>query len=213
MAEKEFPANSRTSRSGDPEAPKKVHRVTTGEAKRRRKPLGKQLVDTFVGGDPKEAANAMVRGVLIPQAKDMVVDMITQGVERLIFGDTRRRSAGSRPGNVSSYINYARMSASSQSRAADDRPPLPNMARRSRGGFEEITLPTRVEAEEVLDNLKALLDQYDSATVADLYELVGIKASHTDQKWGWTELVGSTVRRLRDGTFLLDIPHPQSLTQ
>lgn len=210
MAKADFPGNSRTERTGDADAPKRVGRVTTGEAKPRKKPLGRQLVDTFVGGDPKEAAQTMIRGVLIPQAKDMVVDMITQGVERLIFGESRRRSAGTRPGGVSSYINYARMSASSQQqRPSEDRSPLP--ARRSRGGYEEITLPTRAEADEVLDNLKALLDQYDSATVADLYELVGMKASHTDQKWGWTDLAGSTIRRMRDNTFLLDIPHPQSL--
>jgi len=49
-------------------------------------------------------------------------------------------------------------------------------------------------------------------TVADLYELTGIASSHTDNKWGWTELRGARAVRTRDGHFLLDLPDPQPLT-
>jgi hypothetical protein len=212
MSEQEFPANSRKSKVGDPEPPKRVERVVTGEAKRRRKPLGKQFMDTFVGGDPKEAARQMISGVIIPSARDMIVDAITQGAERLIFGETRRRSSSSRPGGVSNYVNYATRAAGAGRTPEDHSPRLSQRRTRSGFNFQEISIPTRAEAEEVLSRLDDLVDQYDTASVADLYALVGLKAAHTDQRWGWTSVRGSTPRRLRDGTFLLDLPDPEPLT-
>jgi hypothetical protein len=39
--------------------------------------------------------------------------------------------------------------------------------------------------------------------------LVGIDATHSDQKWGWTDLKGSTTQRVRDGYILvLSSPDP-----
>jgi hypothetical protein len=78
---------------------------------------------------------------------------------------------------------------------------------RSRHDFDEIVLQSRTEAEEVIDRLFDLVSRYDTATVADLYELVGIQGSHTDHKWGWTDLRGADVSRTRDG-YLLDLPDP-----
>ena len=53
-----------------------------------------------------------------------------------------------------------------------------------------------------------LVNSYDSATVADFYDLVGITSEFTDNKWGWTNLHGSRVIRARDG-YLLDLPKPE----
>ena len=79
---------------------------------------------------------------------------------------------------------------------------------RSRHDFDEIVLETRAEAEEVIDRLFDLVSRYESATVADLYELVGLPSSHTDHKWGWTDVRGAGATRTRDG-YLLDLPEPR----
>jgi hypothetical protein len=76
--------------------------------------------------------------------------------------------------------------------------------------FNEIILATRVEAEEVLDRLFDILNKYQTVSVSDLYELVGITANFTDEKWGWTELRGSQVAKVRNG-YLLDLPRPEPL--
>ena len=68
----------------------------------------------------------------------------------------------------------------------------------------------RAEAEEVIDRLFELVSIYESATVADLYELVGLSSTHTDHKWGWTDLMGAGVSRIRGG-YLLDLPDPEPL--
>jgi len=40
--------------------------------------------------------------------------------------------------------------------------------------------------------------------------LVGLAATHTDNKWGWTDLSGAGVSRIRGG-YLLDLPEPEPL--
>lgn len=205
MADMPFPPNSRASKE-EPVPDKDIERVTSEDPVRRKKPLGKQFKETFAGGDIKSAMRYVVMEVLIPAAKDAVVDAGAQGFEKLIFGESRKRS---RPSGAPGYVNYGRYSQ------GNDRPPMPNMrtiSKRSRAShdFDEIVLVSRTEAETVVDRLYDLISRYDAASVADLYELVGIKSSHIDNQWGWTELHGSGVARVRNG-FLLDLPEPESL--
>jgi uncharacterized protein YerC len=83
------------------------------------------------------------------------------------------------------------------------------MSRQARAthNFDEVILPTRREAEEVLDFLHDLLTRYETVSVSDLYELVGETGNFTDEKWGWTDLAGASVSRVRDG-YLLNLPRP-----
>jgi hypothetical protein len=81
---------------------------------------------------------------------------------------------------------------------------------RAKHDFDEIVLDQRAEAEEVIDRLYDVVSRYEQATVADLYDLVGLSSTHTDHKWGWTDLRGAGVSRIRDG-YLLDLPDPEPL--
>lgn len=212
----EFPSNSR--RPGTPEKPeaKKVEPVVTGEVVLRRKSPGKRLIETFLGGSARQVAQFVLTDVLLPAAKDMIADSVSQGVERLIYGEARSvgRRTGFRPGsptNYTSYTSYSRM----QSPANNPLPARredPRMARPVRGGFDfnEVILATRVEAEEVIDRMFDLLQRYETVSVGDLYELLGKSASYTEEKYGWTDLRGAGVTRIRDG-YLLDLPQPEPL--
>jgi hypothetical protein len=82
---------------------------------------------------------------------------------------------------------------------------------RSQHDFDDIVLDSRVEAEEVIEKLFEVVSRYGAATVADLYELVGLSTAHTDQKWGWTDVRGAGVSRIRGG-YLLDLPDPEPLS-
>lgn len=82
---------------------------------------------------------------------------------------------------------------------------------RARGSFEELVIPTRAQADEVIDRMYEILSRYEVVTLADLYEMTGIQGSHTDNKWGWTQLRGVRVRPLRAGGYLLDLPEPEAL--
>lgn len=209
----EFPSNAHKSKdkTAKPREEKKVERIVQSEVVRRKKPLGRKLSDTFVSGDARSVWAFVAVDVLIPAAKDMIADAVSQGVERMIYGEARSTSRrhGRRPNEP--YTNYNRYS--SPYRRPDPREERrPQLSRRARANhdFDEIILPTRAEADEVLDRLFDLVSKYESATVADLYDLVGVSGNYTDDKWGWVDLRGAGITRVRHG-YLLDLPRPEPL--
>lgn len=206
----EFPSNSQRARTRDKkvEEPKKVERVTTNEVVRRKKSLGKRVSETFVG-----ALGFVSLDVLIPAAKDAVADAVSQGIEQMLFGEVRSRSrSGGRGRSSNGYVSYNRYAPSSALVRREDPRERPSMSRRARSthDFDEIILATRVEAEEVIDRLFDLVSRYESAAVSDLYEMVGISGNFTDEKWGWHDIRGAGVTRVRNG-YLLDLPRPEPL--
>src|SRR5436190_13711521 len=195
MEPEEFPGNSDKQKLGEYED-KKVERVTTSEPIRRKKGLGKQFKNTFFGGDAKGALSFVLFGVLVPAAKDALADAGAQGIERLIFGESRHKRSAP-PSGPSGYISYNRYAPSRPGSEA----PARSISRRARArhDFDEIILRTRPAAEEVIDRLYDLISRYEAASVAELYDHVSLDSSHTDCKWGWTELRGAQARKIGDG--------------
>lgn len=203
----QFPSNSRKAR--DAERGPRVERVVSATAVRRKRSFGKQFRQTFIGGDARTAVGYVVANVLIPAAQEAMLEAWTSGFEKLIYGE-HRRARGRTPGTLG-HVSYNQMSRT----PAQGRPQFPQSLSRSaraRGSFDEIIIPSRQEAEEVLDRLYDLISKYDSATVADLYELTGVSSAHTDHKWGWEDLKGASVARVRGGGYLLNLPEPESLS-
>lgn len=89
-------------------------------------------------------------------------------------------------------------------------PSAPRRSRRQQSS-DEIVLQSRQEAEDVLDQMFTILERYDEVTLADLYLMTGLSTSHTDHKWGWTNLRGATVGRVRGGGYLLNLPETEPL--
>jgi hypothetical protein len=205
MDPSEFPSNSEKSKRVVNEG-KNIERVTKGDATRRKKSLRKQFSETFVAGDVKTAIRYSIFEIALPAARDMVLETFQQGLEKLILGDSRRRGSRAPQAGPTGYVSYNRVTnpqGSAPQRAL-------SRSARARHNFDEIVLDQRSEAEEVIDRLFEVVNRYDSASVADLYELVGLVATHTDHKWGWTDLHGAGVSRIRGG-YLLDLPEPEVL--
>lgn len=215
----EFPSNSRNrakTAKVEKNEPKKIEKAIVGEVILRKKPLGKRFLDTFFGGDAQGVVGYVLMDVLVPAIKDVIVDAVSTGVERIIFGESSRapsRRGGYRPGGSSGYVQYNRYS-SPTSFSAHRREDPREISRRARAthDFDEIILATRVEAQEVLDRLFDLISQYEQATVSDLYELVGISANYADENWGWVDIRGTGITRIRSG-YLLDLPRPELLNK
>lgn len=204
-----FPSNSHKSKDPTPKTEeKKIEKVVTGEVRRRKKPLGKRFVETFVRGDAQSAWSYVMFDVLIPAAKDMVADAVSQGAERMLYGETRSRSRATSHQSAGGYHNYTRY-ASPLTKPREEARTMTRKARATHD-FDEIILATRIEAEEVLDRLSQLVDQYGTVSVADLYDLLDVSSSYTDNNWGWTDVSTSSVVHVRGG-YLLDLPRPELL--
>lgn len=211
----EFPSNAKRPVESEKTERPKVEKVVTGKVVQAKKPLGRRFAEVFVGGDARSAWASVLMDVLVPALKDMASDAVTQGFERMIYGDSSpasRRRPTSRFG-TGTYTSYNRYSRPSMSQGPTPRPDEPRtLSRRSRSmhDFDEIVLETRAEAEEVLDRLFDIIDNYKVATVSDLYDLVGITGAFTDEKYGWDDLRGTKVVRSRNG-YLVDLPRPVAI--
>lgn len=196
-----------------PDERKPAKKVISGEAKQKKRGLGKKIAETFTGDDLQTVGAFLTFEIILPELKRLMADVVIQGVERKFFGESGRTSAlrgssTSQPLRVrnSSYIPYNRAfkpggseiqsnsSLSSRARATHD--------------FGEIILADRADAQAVIDNLDERIAQYGTATVADLYDSVDITSDFTDNKWGWDRKNWNAgISRISAG-FRVDLPRP-----
>jgi hypothetical protein len=209
MSDVSYPGNSNKKKDEVEQKnvkPEKLEKSISGKIIERKKPLGKRIAETFTGDDSHTVGNYVLFEVALPAFKQLLADAGREAIERLLFGDSGRSSrSSSRPG-YSSRTNYASMSTS----ARREEPRTMSQKSRATHDFSEIVLETRGEAEKVRDDLIACVEQYDVATVSDLYDLVGITGSFADDKWGWYDLRDARIRRIREG-YLLDLPKTQPI--
>lgn len=216
--EREFPSNRRyinaPAEKKEEPAPEKLQAVVRGGVERRKKPIGKRWVETFLGGDARSVWDYVTLDVLLPAAKDMFTEAVSQGVERMVFGEARSTSR-SRPrggflGGPPGHTAYDRVGYRGGSRRDEPRREM-SLRARSLHDFDEIILNTRAEGETVLERLDVLIENYGVAKVSDLYALTGIQAAFTDEKYGWDDLRSARVERMRGGKYLLSMPEPSVL--
>lgn len=202
----EYPSNSKTTKKPKEET-REVKKVTSAVVVEKDKPL---LARIF-GDHMQDIGSYVVWDVLIPTMKSTVSEIISNGIEMILYGESgsspsRRRRGISRERDRS-YVSYNRM--------YDDRPRRsshgkPKDKGRSRHQFNDITIESKPEAEEVLTVLVEAIEMYDVCTVADLYEAVGLPTDFTDHKWGWDNLSSAYVKRDRFG-YSLVMPKPEPL--
>lgn len=199
-----YGSNSHKSKEQTPDIPeKKTEQVTTGKVVVRKKPLGKKFLETFVQEDGTSLKEYLIFDVVVPATKNLLLDLLQQGSQRLFYGSSRPASSRQNYTGGGTQVRYNSMygtgnqgsprSISNRSRSVHD--------------FSEVMLDSRVEAENVLDRLGDLIEQYGIASVSDFYDCVGITGSFTDNKYGWTNLAQAHVRQTRGG-YLIEFPAP-----
>lgn len=195
----EYPGNSHNSKKTKTEK-KKVEKVTEGKVVKKKKTLGKKISETFFGDDIESVSSYIIYDVIIPAAKNMISDTVSNGIEMLLFGQIK--GSRTRRDKNKSYVSY-------NSYYQDRHKPSRTMSHRNRSmhNFDDIILESRGEAEEVLSHLVELTESYGMASVADLYDLVGVTSNFTDNKYGWDNLGSGRIVSVRGG-YLLELPRP-----
>nr|DAW76701.1 MAG TPA: hypothetical protein [Caudoviricetes sp.] len=176
------------------------------KAKVQKKSAIKEALRTFFAQDLPEIAEHLIIDVAIPAAKNAITDMVTQGIQQLLYGevDPRRRS-------TSGYTSYSRSSHSDRSRGyyesrrterREPRQPKPT-------NVEDLVFDTRGDAVDVIEFIADSIEQYGQVSVADLMSSVGIQPRYTDERWGWTTTDAFEIRQIREGWLVsADRPEP-----
>lgn len=227
----EFPGNSNLAKqrqrqvAAQPEAPEEpkphVKKVVEGKVVMRKKPLGRKIKETLFGGDSRGVVSYLFGEVLVPAAQDMIVDMVTQGIERVIFPDgggnpsRRRRNTGRGRNNNTDYQSPfgSRNRPIFNTTRVDPREEQRRPRRSSSATFDldELLIPSYHEAQQVLVAMDALIGKYGRCTVNELYDLCGETGPWTGESYGWEDISGARPRRDRGGSYWLDLPRPEEL--
>ena len=178
------------------EEKKKVEKVVSGVVKTKKKSEIKKVADIFISEDIQNVKSYILMDVLVPAIKKAVSDIVTNGIDMILYGGK---------GSLSSKVSYRNYYD-----RKDDYRPYNNPLTRAAYDTEDIILQTRGEAEEVLARMDELISCYGVVSVADLYDLIGKTCSYTSNKYGWTNIRSAEVIRARDG-YVIKMPKASPL--
>lgn len=199
----EYPSNSNITKKTSNDQEKKLNKVTTAVANKKKKTGINKFFNLFIAEDMTNIKNYIVMDVLVPAVKDAVTSIITNGAKMLFYGEISNGNNKDRvrADSVSYGKYYTEKSKNEPSR----------LKPRAVYEYDDIVLGSMGDAQLVLNKLDECIRQYGTASVADLYDLVGITStSFTDNKYGWTDLRYAKAERV-DGGYLIKLPRAVAL--
>lgn len=192
---------------------KKVEAVVSGPTKIAKKSELRRLADLFLYRDGKSIKTYLVGDVLVPSGKKAIsdiarntintfADVVLSSLSMAIWGEPDR--IGKSAANGASKTSYQQYYDRRRDQGGVARSPV------SRFEYEDIIFERMVDAEDVLDGMREIIDQYQVVSVGDLYELAKIKSEHTLNNYGWSDISSATIRPAQGG-YILRLPRPGPL--
>lgn len=153
--------------------------------------------------DLKSVALYVLKDIIIPSGKKMLVDSVSKGAARAVYGDGHHQY---REGNtqvtyvrpINRFVRPERPIVSSSYRAE------------SRQAINDLIFKDRTDADNVLEMLVEILSRYGVVTMADFNQLANLSVSPMDTRWGWTMLGSARVVSVDNG-YVIQLPTPQEV--
>lgn len=198
----EYKPNSHKSkeeqRESDALPEKKVGKVITGSAKSKKKGEMQKFANIFISEDVGNVKSYIIMEVLVPAVKKAISDIVTNGIDMILYSETGRTKKSA----TASKVSYGKFYDRDSDRRRDYR------SAGTRGGYDydDIIFETRGDAESVLDAMNDIISQYGVVSVGDLYDLADVSTNnYAVNKYGWTDISGCKPVRVRDG-YILKLP-------
>ncbi len=176
---------------------KRRESVVTGNVTVKEKSAIRKVIEIFFAKDLEDVGDYLVKQVIIPEMRDAFYSLIDKGTQMLLYGEARNKRSTPGPGTV--RVSYNK--CYDQSRPTEQQT-------RSRSGmnFDNVTFEEMADAEEVLNQMIDILEDYKSVSVADFCDLANIPDEYTDRKYGWINLSRAEVRRTSGGEYYVKLP-------
>lgn len=188
--------------------PEKRRPIVRHQAIVKKKTLVQSIASMFVAGNTESVFSYVLNDVLLPAAKSTIQEMITSGIDMMLFGETRSHGRSSRASRSTiSYGNFYQRSSGGPSKRSAQRHSSP----RDRFGLEDIYFRHGDEATEVLDQMCEQLEDYGVVTVAEYFDLASVEgATWAHNKYGWDDLSKAYCTHEREG-YTIVLPTPTEL--
>lgn len=175
---------------------KRVQKVVTGNVKTRKNEVRK-ITDIFISEDAANVKSYIFMDVLVPAIKKAISDIVTDGIDMILYGGTGGSKRKTSSGSKVSYRSYYddRRDSRRESSYRD----------RNRFDYDDIVFDSRGSAEAVRNEMNDCIERYGMVSVADMYDMAGLAAPYTSSKFGWTSIRTAEVKRVRDG-YIIELP-------
>lgn len=182
-----------------------------GSVNSSKKSLMRKIAESFVEEDTKDIKEYIIFEKIIPGLKNLVLDAL----EMRFFGAVSGRSRDYRYYNNStggSRFDYrSRYNGGSNGRPArSTNRDSANDYQNDKVDYRRIILDYRDDAEEVVRQMRDRIRATGSASIADLFNLLGIPSEYTDNDWGWEHEDEINWKRISNG-FLINVPNARPL--
>lgn len=189
------PAENKSADAKAAETEKRVEKVVQGKVGTKKNNVHR-FTDVFISEDISNVKSYILMDVLVPAIKKAVSDIVTNGIDMILYGESgrnRNRSSGTR----ASYTDY------SSRRSYDE--PRASTGTRNGLNYDDLKFERRRDAEAVLDQMAEVIEHFGFVTVSDMYDMADVTAPFTGNKYGWTSVRNAEVVSSRDG-YLIKLP-------
>lgn len=201
-----IPSNSLKSRAlkdVESAAPEKLSSVVkAGSAKVKKQSSISKAAKNIISEDAQNVKSYILMDVLIPAFKKAVSDVVTNGIDIVLYGEAGHTKRTNNAGRVSYRGYYDGASNRTASAPKEDT----SYRRGNAALFDDIIVDSRGEAEEILSRMGEYLEIYPCISAANMYDLAGItNFPYTYNNYGWKSVATARVKRVADG-FLIMMP-------
>lgn len=181
---------------------KEVKPVIKGEVKEKKRSSISKLGKILIGGSLSETVSYLRKDVLVPKLKETIVEAVDKGTDMLVYGEEAPAKNNRKKGiGMFEKVSY-------NATSAPKRRNIESSSKKTRD-FRDLVFETKEDAQNVLDSMLALIEEYDEVSINDLYDLVNRSGNFTDNKYGWTNLSSAKIVRVRsegEVGWMLDLP-------
>lgn len=202
----EIRPNSHASKQAEEIREKKIKPVVrTGRARAHKKTQTNKVLGAIISEDANNVKSYIVGDVLIPSFKKAISDIVTNGIDIILYGEaghTKRNNTNAGRVRYSQYYDQDRLRTSSRST---------ERTRQQVSIFDDIEVDSKREGDDIINSMSDYLDAYPVISVADMYDIAGITSfSHTANNYGWKSVVDAKVVRSGD-VYIIKMPKPSPL--
>ena len=153
--------------------------------------------------------------VIIPAVKDTIADVATTFIDQLLFGSSSGYST-KKSKNSQSIVSYQkfyddnqRVHARKRNKAKEFYAPVTSNGISPGTQLIIEDVRSRKEAEDILDKMSAVLDEYEMVSVRDVYEMAGVdNDDFTNDNYGWNTIESAQIHRAGHDSYSIILPSP-----
>lgn len=211
MAELDLKAlepNSKAYKEKTAKKPKLSSVVSSSNLVSTKKSLSQKFAETFLNIDRRDLREFIMKDLVMAGIEDLgyyVLDMIFDNVS----GGRSSRRKGSYYDDRTSYSSYYR-SKDSDRRRRKKRDRDREYEGDRKLDYKNIVVRDRREAERIVDELRDRIHEFDTASVGDLFDLIGVSGEWNDNNWGWDREDDICLRKAPGG-WLIDVAEAKYL--